>query len=175
MYKIPEYLKSELRKVIGKLVKSEKELFNELKSREFIVSVGDMVTYTLLNNGYKPNMAIVDFRHKRENIPPDMKRKIELFGEEVINVENPPSVISDELIKCIEYAYRISKNRNVLIIVRGEEDLASLIAILLAPRGATVIYGLPDKGVVLVDVTDKEKEIVRKTLERCREHGAGDN
>lgn len=104
-----------------------------------------------------------------------MEGKIREFGEEIIYTRNPSSTISDELIDSLKSAYDVSKEKEVLVVVEGEEDLASLVAILLAPRGATVIYGLPDKGVVVVDVGEKEKEIVRKTLERCKEHGAGDN
>ena len=175
MYKIPDEIRGELRKVIGILVKDEKELLSELRGRSFVISVGDMVTYTLLSNGFEPNIAVVDFRHRRRKVSQDMEERIKKFGEEVIHVKNPPSIISDELIDSLRFAYSMSKEKKVLIVVEGEEDLASLVAILLAPEGATVIYGLPDKGIVLVEVTDKEKEVVRRTLERCMEHGAGDN
>lgn len=171
MYVISDEIKRELRKVIGKLIEDENVLFREVKKRNFIVSIGDMVGYSLLKEKIKPRILIVDFKHRRRKINEEMKKMIEEFGDERIYVNNPPSIITDDLIKSIEVAYKKSKNRNILLIINGEEDLASLITIYLAPPGATVIYGLPDKGVVLIDVTDKEKEIVKKTLERCAKYG----
>ena len=174
MYIIDESLREEFRKVIGKLIRDEKELFGELKERDIIVSIGDMITYTLLKNGFSPDIAIVDFRHRRKGIDDHMRRIIESFGDEKIHARNPPSTITSDLIDSIKRGYSISKRKKVLIVVEGEEDLSSLPAILLAPEGVTIIYGLPDKGIVLIDVTEKEKELVRNALERCRKHGAGD-
>jgi len=36
---------------------------------------------------------------------------------------------------------------------KGEEDLAALLAIAMAPISSVIIYGLPDKGAVVVRVT----------------------
>jgi uncharacterized protein (UPF0218 family) len=36
------------------------------------------------------------------------------------------------------------------IIVEGEEDLAALPALMLAPEGALVLYGQPGEGIVAV-------------------------
>ena len=54
----------------------------------------------------------------------------------------------------------------IRIEVEGEEDLAALPAILMAPAGANVIYGLPSHGMVVVKVGEKEKEVVRKFIEK---------
>jgi uncharacterized protein (UPF0218 family) len=58
------------------------------------------------------------------------------------------------------------KQGPVCIEVDGEEDLASLAAISLAPGGVTVIYGLPNKGVVVVDATTANKKKVKEVLDR---------
>jgi Uncharacterized protein conserved in archaea len=52
-----------------------------------------------------------------------------------------------------------------MIIVDGEEDLAALSAIFLAPENTKVIYGMPDEGVVVVDSSDS-KEKVKKLLKK---------
>ncbi|RLF55455.1 MAG: DUF359 domain-containing protein [Thermoplasmata archaeon] len=175
MYVIPEEIKEELRRVVGKLVTLDDELIAELKARKGIIAVGDMVTYTLIRRGIEIDIAVVDFRHRRGRIPDEMRREIEMFGDRIMEVENPPSVITDELMRGLREACKLIGRKRVLVKVDGEEDLASLVAILHAPKGATVIYGLPDKGVVILEVGDKEKEMVKKLLERCRAHGAGDN
>ena len=48
----------------------------------------------------------------------------------------------------------------------GEEDLATLPAIKLCKNGAKVIYGMPDKGMVVVDVNQQTKERANRLLER---------
>ena len=55
--------------------------------------------------------------------------------------------------------------KTIRIEVDGEEDLATLPAIFLAPnRDVTIIYGLPDKGVVIVKTIEeniiKAKKII---------------
>ena len=50
--------------------------------------------------------------------------------------------------------------------VDGEEDLASLVAIYLAPSDVTVIYGLPDKGVLVVKSDTEYKKMVKKILDK---------
>ena len=47
----------------------------------------------------------------------------------------------------------------------GEEDLATLPAIKLCENGAKVIYGMPDRGIVVVDVDQQAKERANKLLE----------
>jgi len=48
--------------------------------------------------------------------------------------------------------------KNIRIEVDGEEDLATLPSIYLSPnRDVTIIYGMPDKGVVIVKTNDENK------------------
>jgi len=54
----------------------------------------------------------------------------------------------------------------VRIFVRGEEDLAALPAILLAPEGSVVLYGQPDEGVVFVSITKSKKEEILDLLDK---------
>ncbi|RLF39408.1 MAG: DUF359 domain-containing protein [Thermoplasmata archaeon] len=164
-YKLPNYLREELRKPIGMLL-DENKLILEAKERKLLVSVGDVVTYTLLSRGIKPKIAVIDYKFRRKECSEEMKKVLQGFGEKRVNVVNPPSTISQELWNALEKAY--SDEKTVCIVVDGEEDMASLAAIALAPIGGTVIYGLPDKGIILVDVSPHEKDKVKKVLERCR-------
>ncbi|MEM4069082.1 MAG: DUF359 domain-containing protein, partial [Thermoplasmatales archaeon] len=54
----------------------------------------------------------------------------------------------------------IRSKGNTIIEVEGEEDLASIPAIVLAPDGAIVIYGVPDKGIAVYEVG----EVLRKSV-----------
>ena len=53
-----------------------------------------------------------------------------------------------------------------MIFVRGEEDLAALPAILALPLGSALFYGMPNEGVVLVLVGEKEKENASRVIGR---------
>ena len=62
---LPDFLRDELKKPIGRLV-NEEELLNILPDEKFIVSVGDQVTYTLLKHNIEPVFCVVDFKIKRD-------------------------------------------------------------------------------------------------------------
>ena len=53
---------------------------------------------------------------------------------------------------------------SVLVRVDGEEDLAALPAVLVAPDGAAVVYGQPGEGMVLVTVDEARRDRCRDLL-----------
>jgi len=86
-----------------------------------------------------------------------------------ITVENPPGMITEELLDETQKA--MESNAPVQIFIKGEEDLAALPAIAMAPISSVIIYGLPDKGAVLVRVTDNKKKEIQSFLNKmkCKE------
>ena len=52
--------------------------------------------------------------------------------------------------------------------VYGEEDLAALPAIVLAPVSSVVIYGLPDEGGIMVTVTQGVKDRIYNMLDKMK-------
>ena len=165
MYVVPEDLKDTLKRHIGRLV-DEYGLLNLLKKEKCIVSVGDRVTYTLLSHGFTPMVCIVDYILERKSYPVEMKKAIQGYACQRIQVKNPPGTITDELWNTIEMVFKNLQNGPFCIEVDGEEDLASLAAIALAPEGVTVIYGLPNKGVVVVKATEAHKQKVNEVLKK---------
>jgi len=163
MYVLPDTLKDTLKGYIGKLV-DEQGLLKILKKETSFVTVGDKVTYTVLRHGFTPLLCIVDFILERKPYPEEMKTHIQGFGKVHLTIKNPAGTITDELWDAIQTAYQNPQNHPVCIQVDGEEDLASLAAIYLAPRGVTVIYGLPNRGVVVVDATSAHKQKVHQVL-----------
>jgi len=163
---LPDKIRNELKKPLGILF-SEKELLNFIKNEKFIVSIGDLVTYTLLKNNFKPLLCIVDYKTKRKKCSKKIIDIIKSYGDERLKVENPPGCITNELWNSIDNSYKKISKKRVIIEVDGEEDLATLPAILLAPnRDVTIIYGMPDKGVVVVKAIEeniiKAKNIINE-------------
>ncbi len=162
---LPENLREKLKEPIGKLV-DEKTLLKLLKDEKYIISIGDMVTYTLLKNDIEPSICVVDFILERKKYEKEMMDKIKNFGEKIVKVKNPAGAITDGLWDAIDKSIKNMSEKKYRIEVDGEEDLASLVAIYLAPTYATVIYGLPDKGVLLVKANQVHKAKVEEILNK---------
>jgi len=165
MYVLPDELRDLLKEPLGPLV-DEQELLNLLSHEKYIVSVGDLVTYTLLKNGINPAICIVDYITERKDCAIEIKEKIKTICEKHIKIKNPPGIITDELWKEIESCYQNLKQESFCIEIEGEEDLAALPAIYLAPSDVTVIYGLPNRGVVVVKADQAHKSKVKEILDR---------
>jgi len=164
MYRLPEEYRDELREPIGELI-TEEDL-EEKRMEGKIVSVGDMVTASLKKHGIEPDISIIDYRIERKEYGDEMK-EIMMGEEEIKKVSNPPGLITDELWNAIKDSYESQKK--IRIEVDGEEDLAALPAIYLAPLGTAVLYGLPSRGIVFVKVGNDEKNKVLSFLKKMEE------
>ena len=149
---------------IGRLV-DEKQLIEILKDEKKVVSIGDQVTYTLLKHDVEPFFCIVDYHTRRGECSGDIIKVLKSYGKKTIKVDNPAGTITDDLWNVIKLAYN-DNTHSLKIEVNGEEDLASLPAIYLAPVDVTIIYGLPDKGVLVVRPTKENKDKVKKVLDK---------
>ncbi len=78
-----------------------------------------------------------------------------MAAEKVVHVKNPPGTITEEAITAIREA--LESDKHVHVIVDGEEDLLTLIAVLYAPERSLVVYGQPNEGIVIVKVTPEKK------------------
>jgi len=166
MRTLPEDLRDLLKTPIGCLARDDKELLSLLKDEKYLVSVGDLVTYTILKNDIEPVFCVVDFHTRRGNCSDDVVDVIRSFGKKSVVVENPRGCISDDLWDVIEMAYENLDLGSLRIEVEGEEDLASLAAIYLAPEDVTIIYGLPDKGVLVVKANKENKMKAKEVIDK---------
>ena len=162
---LPDDIRGLLKEPIGRLVNEEKLL--EILEEEFVISIGDQVTYTLLKNNIKPIFCVVDYKTRRGKFPLEFVNIIKAYGDEVIEVENPQGTITDELWDAVQEAFELAcEGIATRIEVDGEEDLASLVVIYMAPPDVTIIYGLPDKGVLVVKPTQDNKNKVQEVFDK---------
>jgi len=161
---LPVELRGELKRPLGEVV-NEEQLEILLRTAKTLVSVGDLSSLTLYNMGIIPDIAIVDFKTQRDDIS-HMKAQIQKIGQIVINVECPPGIITRQLWDAIENAYQMEEK--VRIEVFGEEDLAALPCICLAPENTAVVYGLPDTGIVVVFAGKEAKMKVKDVLTKMK-------
>jgi uncharacterized protein (UPF0218 family) len=143
------------------------KLFKDMVEKEkpaVIISVGDTVSKNLEQNHVFPQLLIVDNRVMRRNI-----LSIPLTAEKIIHIKNPPGTITEEALIAIQEA--LKSHCRVKIVVDGEEDLLTLIAVLYSPENSLVIYGQPHEGVVVVKATNEKKAeiaLILKAMENVR-------
>ena len=136
-----------------------------LYKSKFIATVGDICTIKLIQEEIIPNLMIVDYKTKRNvKLTEIQMSTIENVKCKSVEVDNEPGTISQQLY--FEIRNAIESEIITKIIVKGEEDLATLPVIKHSRKGAKVIYGMPDKGMVVVDVNQQTKERANKLLER---------
>jgi len=157
---LPDELIPEMRRPFGELVEGERPDL-ELSGSGKIVAVGDQCTLNILRQGIKPDLAIVDYKTKREKIESAQEMK---GFELILKLSNPAGRIVKESWDVLRSAFDVDKK--VRIDVEGEEDLLALPSIMLAPLGSKVLYGMPSRGVVVVNVDDRIKNKVLNLLTR---------
>lgn len=159
---LPEDLREELARPIGKLV-SVWSLRKHIEGSPRVISVGDVVTITLLQMKSEPDVAVFDYKTQRSEDYKAKERIAKMSGR-LVKVENPPGRITPALWRAVKEAVR-AKDR-VKIEVQGEEDLAALVAIAVAPEGAHVIYGLPKRGLMVVEINRETKALAAAAIKK---------
>ena len=86
------------------------------------------------------------------------------FGTKILMAVSPAGTLTRDVWVALDEAFKAGER--VRIDILGEEDLAALAAIDLAPEGTAVLYGMPDAGVVLVRVDARAKAAVQGMLAR---------
>ena len=157
---LPDELRSALKEPFGPIETDAETLLE--RADPPIVAVGDVVTYHLLQADYQPDVAVVDGRTKRQAVDAEIREAVTTGA--TLEVDNPPATITEALVRALCTA--LEADEPTTILVDGEEDLAALPAIVAAPEGATVVYGQPDEGMVLVRVEAPVRTDVRDLLER---------
>ena len=162
MYLLKPEMASELKNTNDKIYLKSPEF---LKKTEYIITVGDICTIKIFEQIREPDLAIVDLKTKRNTLlDPEQLKIMNKIGYNNIEVRNPAGTISKALWKAIESS--LSEENSSKITVKGEEDLAALAVISMAPEEAKVIYGMPDRGMVVVDVNQQSKKRANDFLKR---------
>jgi len=161
LLELPVDVRSELKEPFGPLFTDAETLLAEAGSP--LVAVGDIVTYHLLSAGRVPEVALVDDRTQRSAVDGEISDAIGGFDRR-LTVRNPPGTLTGELLDALTES--LGTAATTLLDVDGEEDLAALPAVLTVPDGASVVYGQPNDGMVLVVPDGATRERVRSLLTR---------
>ena len=161
---LPEELRGELKEPLGPIYTDTPTLVAD--AGRPLVAIGDVVTHHLIEAGETPKLAMVDERTERSAVSPEIAETInsfEGFGT-VEQVSNPAGVLSADLLTALRAG--LDREGSTLLDVDGEEDLAALPAILLAPEDTSLVYGQPGEGMVLTTVDETTRQRCRDILSR---------
>lgn len=166
---LPPNLRSLLRKPLGSLVRGREDNLSVAigKVKSIItknpplitITVGDVVTRSFNEAALPIDLAIVDFKIRREE---KVRNLLELgFSKEKPDrtYDNPPGTVSSALSRGIQEVLgkRTRKHKPLTIRVFGEEDLAVLPAIIFSKEDSAIFYGQPAEGIVYIRVDEPTK------------------
>ncbi len=163
---LPENLRNELKIPLGKLITndySEKEDYiRKIYSEKVVITVGDATSELLLRMGLIPLLHIIDGQEKRE------KRSLPLADaiNTELSVKNNPGEISVESFNLVKNIFE--EKPPIRLVVDGEEDLLVLPVCLFAPKNSVVMYGQPNEGLVVAEITNEVRDKVQKIVNQMK-------
>ncbi|HSW98109.1 MAG TPA: pantetheine-phosphate adenylyltransferase [Candidatus Saccharimonadales bacterium] len=162
---LPEIEKQWFKKPFGELHRDNTFLTNEDPQK--VVTVGDVVTQDCNTLSFKQKLSIIDFVVQRKGT----FHKIQELGfsgrEKTFYVDNLASTLTLDLVRNIIHAISLfPEEKQVIIVVHGEEDLAVIPLVLALPLGFIIVYGQPNQGIVRLAVTTEAKNRAYSLLKR---------
>ena len=160
--KLPDSLREQLKSPLGLLVPigedNKENVQKYIVNNSYVITVGDKTTEKMIEYGMIPSLQIIDGFEKRK------KREFPKYGDELeLKIDNPATEITLESIEMIKKAFTM--NSPVRLIVNGEEDLLVLPVCIHAPENSIVLYGQPNKGLVLVQITTEIRNKAQTLLD----------
>ena len=148
--KLPDSLRDQLKIPLGVLLPigqdNKRNIQKYLSDDSFIITVGDRTTEKMIDFDLTPSLQIIDGFEKR------IKRDIVKLGDAFeLQIDNPAAEITLQSIEIIKKAFTM--NPPIRLTVNGEEDLLVLPVCIHAPENSVILYGQPNKGLVLVHIT----------------------
>lgn len=162
---LPQALRERLQQPFGEIV----EMADVKKiPAEKIIAVGDVTTKRLNDAGIFPILSVIDFVVERKKQDASLTSLGFTGQEKVFPAENRAGTLTPSLWQAVQdammHVQKAQQKKQSIIIVTGEEDLAVLPLVLLAPVGFVICYGQPGIGMVMVSVENEEKEEILRLI-----------
>ena len=160
--KLPDSLRDQLKIPLGILLPigqdNKANIQKYLSDDSYIITVGVRTTEKMIDFDLIPSLQIIDGLEKR------IKRDILKLGSAFeLKIDNPAAEITLESIEVIKKAF--SLNPPIRLTVNGEEDLLVLPVCIHAPDNSVILYGQPNKGLVLVQITTEIRNKAQALLD----------
>ena len=158
---LPESQRDAFKEPLGEEL--PESLFDSNMDETTYLTVGDVVSLTFRKHGVRPMLSIYDgFTERRE-----MTEFAGLVEDEPKDVVvNPAGTITAAMAEAVR---RGIEGKTDLIRVDGEEDLAVLPCMVLAPDGTRIVYGMPGRCMMAIVVDDAVRDRAKELLSKMEE------
>lgn len=160
---LPHELRKALQQPFGQLLLTDK--IPDMLDKQ-IITVGDATTARFHSDGKRQKISVIDFVVERKPTYASFAALGFHDGYEVYEVANPPATLTPQLWQAIRTSFTTVTQEEIVIRVTGEEDLAVIPLVLVAPLGYHIFYGQPHEGLVWVQVTLDAKKKAYGLLKR---------
>ena len=161
--KLPNSLRDQLKIPLGILLPekdaTKQNILKHISNNSFVITVGDRTTEKMINFELTPSLQIIDSQEKRVKREPPKTAAIVTE----LTCENPAAEITEQSIDVIKRAF--SSKTPVRITVNGEEDLLVIPVCIYAPKNSVVLYGHPNEGLVIVQITPEIRNKTQRLLD----------
>lgn len=124
----------------------------EIDARSPLVAVvGDYCLENFIQHHWPYNLGVFDLLQQRQTFDSKLLHNL----SHTTNLHNPAGVITRDLTEKL-LANLATKKAHLQI--EGEEDLAAVALVILAPLGTEIYYGQPQQGMVQMVVTEELKQ-----------------
>ena len=158
---LEEQVRALLTKPFGVLITDFASWFHTHKSilnPHSVVTVGDVVTDTFNTYQFRQKISVIDLKVARKPYFSNVAEHKFGGDEQFSFLTNQPGTLNPQLFQSIKTVKgNLNSNKNFVIVVDGEEDLAVLPLLLFLPLKFLIFYGQPGVGVVQVSVTEESK------------------
>ena len=163
--KLPNSLRDQLKTPLGILLPigqdTKENIQKYLLDESYIITVGDRTTEKMIEYGIIPSLQIIDgFEKRKQREFPKLGNASELM------IDNPAAEITLQSIEIIKKAFEMTPP--IRFTVNGEEDLLVLPVCFHAPKNSVVLYGQPNKGLVLVEITTEIRNKAQTLLDMMK-------
>ena len=163
--KLPDSLRDQLKTPLGILLPigqdNKENIQKYLSDNSYIITVGDRTTEKMIEYGIIPSLQIIDgFEKRKQREFPKLGNASELM------IDNPAAEITLQSIEIIKKAFEMTPP--IRLTVNGEEDLLVLPVCIHAPENSVVLYGQPNKGLVLVEINTEIRNKAQTLLDMMK-------
>ena len=163
--KLPDSLRDQLKTPLGILLPigqdNKENIQKYLSDNSYIITVGDRTTEKMIEYGIIPSLQIIDgFEKRKQREFPKLGNASELM------IDNPAAEITLQSIEIIKKAFEMTPP--IRLTVNGEEDLLVLPVCIHAPKNSVVLYGQPNKGLVLVEINTEIRNKAQTLLDMMK-------
>lgn len=137
----------------------KQNILKHISNNSFVITVGDRTTEKMISFGLVPSLQIIDSYEKRVKRDPPKDANISTE----LRCDNPAAEITEQSLDVIKKAF--TSKPPVRIVINGEEDLLVIPVCVHAPENSVVLYGQPNEGLVIVQITPEIRNKTQRLLD----------